>query len=292
MWKNIEKYFYPMYLSLWIFLIFFAFPDSEDSGKLELFLRLLVQGSIPLIAAYIGVKYVFVQQKKHEDDLEILLAANQLILDANLALTNLEGIKANYRNTISNSPKSRFIEVKSVEKVGEKIIVNLNRLASVLKSPIGKDNKWSSLINVQTLFRNYNYLIERWELRNQAHKKMSQNLQSVKTPFGYIIKESEFKKEEVKAQIRDTEYLINFIDQTMQKLNEFLREFPLAVDETVLNQAAKEKVKIFSYDNTIAAYTNTKWCIEVDYVELGKILNISLKEARSIFEDRSLAKQK
>lgn len=289
--STFERYFYPLYICLLILVIFAAFPNPDDFSKLDLFLRLFVQGIIPLVTAFVAVKYVFVRQKKHEDDIEILLAANQLILDANQALTCLEGIKANYRNTLSNDPKVRFLQVKIVKINDDKIDVKLNRLTSILQAPITEKNKWASLVNVQNLFRNYNYLLHRWALRNEAKTKMLENLIFDKLPIVCVVRDSEFQKKDVKQQIRDTEYMINFIDQTMQCFKEFLAQFPEAVENCVENKTAKEKVKIFCYENTRAPYTDTNPCVEVDFLELSKILDISVHNAKNIFEDRSLVKR-
>ncbi|KZC46638.1 hypothetical protein XM68_c11818 [Vibrio alginolyticus] len=98
---------------------------------------------------------------------------NETLLNANEARNSLIAIKSNYFGRLTPNPFQRMLVIPPIVLNAEPINFHVASLAFLVPSENSENNsKWQRIEYVETLFKNYNNLINIWKKRNELMQEL------------------------------------------------------------------------------------------------------------------------
>ncbi|MBL0612618.1 hypothetical protein JD508_20620 [Aeromonas jandaei] len=189
----------------------------------------IISFSSAILGAFAAFYAVNIQER-NRIHIQNVDALNEAILSANDAKNTLMAIKSNYHNELSSNPYQRLLAVPRIILNGKPIIFQLSKLIFMTPSEV-KDikSKWQRIEYVDSLFSNYNHLLEIWKKRNDAFEEVHQALSQQNCSY---INEELLLKSVDRARLvilSDlTEHVIMLTDDLLFELSCFLLGFPEA----------------------------------------------------------------
>jgi hypothetical protein len=181
----------------------------------------------------------FHKQTKMQADIEKLNSANRWLLFAMQAIEDLRVIKTEYVKAIGDetSPVNRTVLIKPLQMIRKYISGDYAELVFIY--PVAKNNSeislpWMDAHRIRTMFENFNFLLEQWELRDSMMIPLRANLEArFPEQVSFDLNEQMILERlpivDLVAVIVQTERLIKLTDAVMKELAFFLKEFPSTV---------------------------------------------------------------
>jgi len=172
-------------------------------------------------------------------------AINEVTLLANRCLTNLSVIRSNYSALINRSIYERMFQVPSIKSVIFEAVdfSVVSRLCFLAPSEGRASTSWSQVAKIESIFSNYNVLMETWKERNEIRERVHEELRE-KGYFERQRVEPEYMFLDVatKAKLMHfTERAISLTKELYVDLSDFLSEFNNAYDP-LLNQTLPQEL--------------------------------------------------
>lgn len=191
------------------------------------------------------------QDRRHKEDQLVIRenlnreAINEVTLLANRCLTNLSVIRSNYSALINRSIYERMFQVPSIKSVIFEAVdfSVVSRLCFLAPSEGRAGTRWSQVTKIESIFSNYNVLMETWKERNEIRERVHEELRE-KGYFERHSVEPEYMFVDVatKAKLMHfTERAISLTKELYVDLGDFLSEFNNAYDP-LLNQTLPQEL--------------------------------------------------
>ncbi len=254
----------------------------------------------PLVTAFFSsllgafVAYLTINhQDKIKLEKERVNTINNWILMAEGAMQSLISIKGNYHDKLSSNPFQRTLVTRAFIHSTKNIDKNISELAFIIPKKDDKkalETKWRQLPRIRAIIENYNFVIELWNKRSELGRPLIEKILKDHSNLAYaeVTQEQIFKSvspADFIVLIDLTEKAINFTDDFIIELNDFIAEFP-KIGKSLINSKAIEKHgPIITYrveDNPILLDLIKK-VPEVDYAILAPLFGVSIEEAKSEF---------
>lgn len=254
----------------------------------------------PLIAAFFSsllgafVAYFTIShQDKIKLEKERVHIINDWILLAEGAMQSLIAIKQNYHGKLSTNPFQRTLVTRAFIHTTKKIDKNISELSFIIPK---KDDaeaikvKWRQLPRIRAIIENYNFVIELWNKRSEVGRPLIEKILKDHSNLAHadVSREQIFESvtpADFVVLIDLTEKAINFTDDFIIELNDFIAEFPKIGKSLINAKALKKHGPIITYrveDNPILLGLIEK-VPAVDFTILAPLFGLTVEELKNEF---------
>lgn len=116
-------------------------------------------------------------QEQNRVHIQNVDSINEAVLCANDARNTLIGIKINYFGQLTSNPYQRLLTVTRMLINGDPIRYNTSRLIFLAPSESTKiHSKWQKVTYIDSLFKNYNHVLNIWMKRNEILDEIAPTL--------------------------------------------------------------------------------------------------------------------
>jgi hypothetical protein len=254
----------------------------------------------PLIAAFFSSllgAFVAYFTISHQDKIKLekdrVHIINDWVLLAEGAMQSLISIKQNYHGKLSNNPFQRALVTRAFIHSTKKIDKNISELSFIIPKKDDTESikeKWRQLPRIRAIIENYNFIIELWNKRSKDGRPLIEKIlkDHSNLAHAHVTQEQIFESvspADFIVLIDLTEKAINFTDDFIIELNDFIAEFP-KVGKSIINSKAIEKHgPIICYkteDNPILLGLIEKEP-EVDFAALAILFGLSIEDVKQEF---------
>ncbi|WP_308375606.1 hypothetical protein [Microbulbifer sp. RZ01] len=244
---------------------------------------------ITSLAAFLGlfsVKY----QKYIDAQKEKLEVANNWVVSFQGAFEGLISIKRTYKGKLSDDPLQRTSAVQEIIHSATKIDLDLGGLSFLVPEKSDTEaleDKWRSLPRINSMKKNYNFLIEVWGKRNLHAAIIIPKIIKVHAENG--VADMSYPKiiecvgqEEFLPYMDLTEYAIKMTDDLLIEIYDFVSNFEKSAKECIDIFRVRSYGQILTYKNENA---EVKDCLEkspaLDYAHLSQLFNVPEEHLRA-----------
>jgi hypothetical protein len=113
--------------------------------------------------------YAVNTQERDRNHIQNVDSINEFMLCANDARNTLIAIKSNYHDELSSHPCQRLLAVPRIITNGDHITFQMSKLIFMTPSEISEiHSRWQKITYIESLFSNYNHVLDIWKKRNDA----------------------------------------------------------------------------------------------------------------------------
>lgn len=248
----------------------------------------LVSASVGIFAAHYSVH----KQESNRINIANVEAVNDLLLQTASARDNLISIKSNYYKVLDGHPINRLLVIPPIFFDDSKAHVDVSKLSFLHSDKLSRDvNKWLNVVRINSIFKNYNFLLNMWTKRNELIEEFVFPIVSRK--HGNAIKHQDFIDElglGKVAEISDvTEQAISLTDDLLIELCCFLEAFSVLskrkLDPKVLKKYCSTlNFKLPSVEHSQYAVDMMSLVEELNLTLLTKVLHVPKAEAQERYK--------
>jgi hypothetical protein len=252
----------------------------------------------PLIAAFFSsllgafVAYFTIShQDKITLDKERVHIINDWVILADGAMQSLISIKKNYHDKLTANPFQRTLATRSSINSAQKINKNVSELSFIIPNEGDTEAiqvKWRQLPRIRAIIENYNFVLDLWDKRSEVGRPLIEKILKDHTNLAYagVTQEEIFKSvrpADFIVLIDLTENAINFTDDFIIELNDFITEFPKIGKSFINAKALKKHGPIISYKNkgNPKLADLIKKVPAVDFTILAPLFGLTVEEIKS-----------
>jgi len=255
---------------------------------------ILPVGSV-LVSGAVGVFAANYSVHKHESNkaaISNIEAVNSILLSTCNARENLIAIKGNYCNQIDSHPINRLLAIPPIFFDSNKIYIDAPKLSFLHSGKTSQDvSKWLNAGRINGMFKNYNFLLEIWDKRNELYEEHL--LPIVCDKHAGQINHQELIAELGLGKVAEmsdvTEQVIMLTDDILVEMCCFLEAFSTLSKDTVNLKVAKRYREIFVFKlptSNISEYAVDMMSLTpaLDLNMLTKVLKVPKKEAEQRYQ--------
>lgn len=187
-------------------------------------------------------------QERNRIHIQNVDSINEAILCANNARNTLISIKSNYAGQLTSNPHQRLLTVTRMLKNGEPITFQISKLIFIAPSdPTKIYSKWQKVAYIESLFSNYNHVLDIWTKRNETLDKIIPKLTQY---HGQSISLNELHKNIEPGQLAIlsdlTEHALMMTDDILIELSCLIIGFPEVGKKSIPKKVINKYRKIIS----------------------------------------------
>ncbi|HAS7010776.1 hypothetical protein [Vibrio parahaemolyticus] len=243
----------------------------------------LVSGAVGILASY----YAIHKQESNRAKIGNIESANKLLLHACNARDNLIAIKSNYFHQLDGHPITRLLVIPPIFFDQTRVDVDISKLSFLhVTSETNQVNKWLNIVRINGVFKNYNFLLDIWDKRNNLYEEFV--LPIVSSKHGSTINHTEFIEQVGLGKIAEmsdiTEQVISLTDDLLIEVCCFLEAFSLLSKDKLDSTVSKKyrpslNFKLPTVEVAPDVVDLMSLTESLDYRILTKVLHVPKEEA-------------